>query len=164
MWQRSGRGCLPATVALKEEADFPSQILVLGRHPTEATMGHGLKDVQSGFNPGSAQLAMHSDRVREEQSASAGLKESRRETGDLPEQRRQVGVGEIVPVCVEQVDLHQRGQDRVESEKGVEGITRFREVNLRSDQDEGGWHWEPFILGSQKKRRSEIATRRPASD
>ena len=93
-------------------------------------MRRGFLDVQFGVDARVAQLAVHSHGVGQEQVARPGGQERGREAlGEIAEQRRQIGVREIVTGCVEQVGLHQAAH-RIEPDVGLVAVTRFGEVRL----------------------------------
>ena len=116
-------------------------------------------DLITRAHAGGAKGAVHADRVREIEVARTGRKDRRWKASEIGEQRRKVGIGEIVSISVEQVDRHQAGQAGIDTVVGRKTVARFGKIDFRRPQDQSSGHRQSFIARAQDQCRGQIATR-----
>ena len=114
-----------------EPAHLVGQVLDPRRAPKHPPCGIAVEDVQLGVDAGGVAAFDASGRRWTGTGPGAGLQERRREPGHVPEQRRQVGVGQVVAVGVERDRLAEAGgQHVVDPQVRLERVAGLGEVEL----------------------------------
>jgi hypothetical protein len=122
-----------------------------------------VEDVQVRVHAGFAQLAVHPHRVGQEQIPGAADDQGGREAREIPEQRREVQVMQVMPVGVQQVHVVQWLQSNADARECGEAVPGFGEIDFRGEKDEGGRHRQAFRLRAQQQGCGEIAAGGPAA-
>ena len=144
----------------QESADLLSQFVVF-RGTEEPAVGHGLEHVELRLDAAGPKLPVHPDGVGQEQVSGSRLQEGRWEGGgEVAEQRRQIGVSQIVVTGIQGDGVGQTlRQHVVDAKICVERVAGLGQVDFGRQQDKGGREGQPLVSRPQHQRGSQVATR-----